>query len=160
MEKSANERTTTMKKLGLIFFLMTFLGCSTAQFPYYIQADHPYIRKISGNYDKIITAVKGVFYQEGLAIVDEVNPSEYERHEGGEDQKDDILFFTEIKHHSRILYSTYTHWNVFVHKTADGAEIDLRYEALTPHSIKQSSKRNDQLAAKLLDEIEQSIESK
>jgi hypothetical protein len=140
--------------------LIFLLGCSAVRIPNYIKADHPYIRKISGDYDAILLAIKEVLSKEGWQIQEEVNPAEYERHEGGEDQGKDVLFFTEVKRYSKVAYSTYTHLNVFVHANADGAEVDVRYEALIPSVIKRSNLRNDKLAQRILDEIEQSVESK
>lgn len=147
-------------KISFIISLLVIVGCSSVGIQNYIKADHPYIRKISGEYDKILASVKETLANEGFAIQEEVNPSEYERREGGEDQSKDKLFFTRSKRRSRILYSTYIHLNVYVHPTADGAEIDLRYEAFIPGALRPSSTRNDKIAYKILDEIEQSLESK
>ncbi len=150
-----------MKKLTLLFIAMTLVGCSTVQMPYYIKAEHPYVRKISGDYGQIIAAIKGVLYDLGWGIQDEVNPSEYERREGGEDQSKDVLFFTEAKRHFSLGCFTYDHLNMFVHATADGAEIDIRYESYTSAGpIKHSSFRNDKLVDPILDRIEQLIDGK
>ena len=43
---------------------------------------------------------------------------------------------------------------------ADGAEVEIRYEALTPGLFKHSSLRNDRLGNQLLDQIQQASESK
>jgi hypothetical protein len=139
--------------LGLIFLF----GCSPLNIPDYIKADRPYVRKMSGDYNRIIDAIKDVFYQEGFLIQSEEQPADYERREGGEDQTRDLLLFTEVKRRFKILFTTYVHWNIFVHATADGAEVDLRYEAYTPGFFKASSKQNPKAANRILDAIEQSL---
>jgi len=149
-----------MKRWGLILLLVALTGCASVRIPDYIKSDHPYVRKISGDYNQILSSIKDVLYKEGWLIHQEVNPGEYERRDGGEDQSRDVLYFTEIKRHSKVAYATYTHLNVFVHANADGAEVDLRYEAITPGPIKQNNLRNDRMANRILDEIEQAIEGK
>ena len=149
-----------IRKVVLISSLMMVWGCSTIQIPDYIKADHPYVRKISGDYPKIVSVIQDVLFINGWVVQNAVSPSEYERRDGGEDQSRDVLFFTSPKRHSKIAYSVYVHLNVFIHATADGAEVDIRYEAINPSPIKHSSVRNDELVNGLLDQIEQAIESK
>lgn len=144
----------------ILFFLIVFAGCATSQIPDYIKADHPYVRKVSGDYNAIISAVQLILSEKGWDIQEQVDPSVYERREGGEDQSNDVLLFTKPKRYSKFLYSTYTHFNVYVHATADGAEVDIRYEVLTPSLIKRSNLRNDSLVNQILDSIEQTVESK
>ena len=158
MARSVN-RSYTMPRIVLILILMSLTGCASVRIPDYIKADHPYVRKISGDYDSIITSTKNVLYREGWLVIREANPSDYERRDG-EDQSKDVLLFTEPKRYSKVAYSTYTHLNVFVHANADGAEVDIRYEAVTPGPIRQADLRNDRLANRILDKIEQNVESK
>lgn len=148
-----------MFKKTLIALLVLLTGCASAGVPHYIKAERSYVRKISGDYEEIVAVVKDVLYRQGWLIQQEVNPSEYERREGGEDQSRDILLFTEIKRHSRVAYATYTHLNVFIYANADGAEVDVRYEALTPRPVRRSSFRNDRLVNKILDAVEQEVET-
>lgn len=147
-----------MVKKILIALLVLLTGCASTGVPHYIKAERPYVRKISGNFEEIVASVKDVLYKQGWLIQQEVNPSEYERREGGEDQQRDILLFTEIKRHSKVAYATYTHLNVFIYANADGAEVDIRYEAITPRPVRRSSFRNDRLVNKILDAIEQEVE--
>jgi len=151
-----------MRRLSVIVMsVLALVGCATVQIPNYIKADHPYIRKISGDYDKIIAAIEDVLYRQGWKVQSQVNPSIYERRPGGEDQSRDVLFFTQIKQHANFFYSTYTHLNVFVHATGEGAEVEVRYGALNDLFIKKfEGTRNDPLAKRLLDKIEQELESK
>ncbi|MEI7998485.1 MAG: hypothetical protein WCH62_03150 [Candidatus Omnitrophota bacterium] len=150
-----------MKKLGLIILLLTLTGCTTLEFPDYIKADHPYVRKITGKYQDIVDAVAVVLFKEGWKIQRQVNPSIYERREGGEDQSQDVLFFTEIKQHPKVVYSTFTHLNVYVHPIAEGAEVEVRYEAISSTVIKQfHGSRNDKVSNRLLDKIEQELANK
>ena len=129
-------------------------GCATANLPDYIKASHPYVRKIPGEYNRIIEAIKTVLFQEGWEIQSQVNPSVYERRAGGEDQSNDVLFVIKPKRDSKIIYSTYIHLNVFVHALADGAEIELRYEAVSPAT---TGLRNDKLGNGLLNKIEKEL---
>jgi hypothetical protein len=146
------------RNFGLLFLVISLLGCASFQGQDYIKADHPYVRKVSGDFDKIVSAVKLALGEEGFMIKSEVNSSDYERRDGGEDQSKDVLLFTEYKRHSKILYSTYVHWNIYIHPTADGAELDLRYESFTPRPIKPSVTNNPKAASRLLDKIEQLVE--
>jgi hypothetical protein len=145
-------------KVGLLFLLLTIVGCGASMMDY-IRADHPYVRKVNGDYDKILNVVKDVLLEQGFIIQREVNPSDYERREGGE-QSQDVLLFTRVRNHSMLFYSSHTHLNVFIRMIAEGAEIDIRYEKFTSGLIRHSSLRNDQLIYRILDKIEQSIESK
>ena len=145
-------------KIILLVVLAVIVGCTSVPIPNYIKADHPYTRKISGDYDKIMTAIESVLSQEGWPIQDQLNPAVFERHPGGEDQSKDVLFFTAIKQHPKFFYSTYTHLNIFVHAIAEGAEVEIRYGSLTPLPVKQlQGTRNDPLANRLLDKIEQEL---
>ena len=146
-----------IQKIFLLMILGLLSGCATGNLPDYIKAGHPYVRKIAGNYDRIIKVVKTVLSKEGWTVKTQLNPSVYERRSGGEDQSNDVLFVTQSKRDSKILYSTYAHLNVFVHALADGAEIEIRYEILSPAT---TSLRNDKLANRILDKIEQELENK
>ncbi len=141
--------------LGIILCLLG--GCASGHLPDYIKASHPYTRKIPGEYGRIIEATKLVLSEEGWEVQSQVNPSVYERRSGGEDQSNDILFVIKPKRDSKIIYSTYTHLNVFIHPLADGAEIEIRYEAVSPAT---TGLRNDKLANRVLDKIQKELENK
>lgn len=145
----------------IILFLsaLIFTGCTTLQVPSYIKGDHPYSRKMYGDFDKISAVVRDVVVRNGWKIQSQVNPSVYERIEGkGQDTSKDLLLFTNVKQHSMVLYSSYTHLNIYLHAIADGVEVEIRYGKLTPLGIKQfSSTRADSLANKLLDQIERDL---
>lgn len=149
------------KFVNLLILLLTLTGCAGVQIPNYIPADHPYVRKISGNYNDILDAIKVVLFKDGYNIQSRLNPSVYERRSDGGDQSKDVLLFTDIKAHSRLVYSTYTHMNIFIHPIAEGAEVDVRISATTPLGIKQlQATRHDKLAKKFLNQVEQELESK
>ena len=146
-------------RLGFIAVILTVLcGCTTVQIPDYIKADHPYVRKIYGDYDKITSAVYHVLARNGWKVHSQTQPSVYERPEGGrENTEKDLLLFSQVRQHSMILYSSYTHLNAFIHATADGAEVELRYGKVTPLVKQFRSNRNDQLVKRLLTQIEQEV---
>ncbi len=137
--------------------MMALGGCATTQFSGYIKADHPYVRKISGDYNKIIDAIKVVLFKENWEIQAQVNPSVYERSPDGEDQSKDILFITKPRRYFNILYFTYEHLNIFVHAIAEGAQVDIRFQAVSPMT---TGTRNQALANRLLDKIKRELESK
>ncbi len=150
-----------MRRIVIVGICVLLAGCVTVQIPNYIPADHPYVRKVSGNYNEIIDAIKVVLFKDGYSIKSQVNPAIYERRSDGGDQSKDVLFFTNMKQHPKFLYSTYTHFNIFVHPIAEGAEVDVRYNATTPVWLKQfQGSRNDKLANRFLNQVEQELESK
>ena len=148
-----------MRLVWMALFLAIACGCTTVQVPGYIKAEHPYARKMQGDFDKVVVAVQNVVVRNGWKIKTAMHPSVYERVEGENANSDkDILFFTDVKQHSMVLYSSYTHLNIFVHAIADGAQVEIRYGKATPLLIKQfQSTRNDKLANKILDQIEQEL---
>lgn len=150
-----------MKKIMLSILFLGMAGCATVNIPNYIDPQHPYVRKVYGDYDAIVAAVRKVLAQEGWAVQSETSPSTYERDgsiEGG--ATGGVLLFTSVKQHSRFLYSSYTHLNAFVRPVAGGAEVEIRYACLTPLGIKQfKGTRNDQLADRILDAIEHRTEN-
>jgi hypothetical protein len=152
-----------MRKCGFFKFFLAFLclaaaGCTTVRVPNYIQDNHPYVQKIYGDYGKISAVVRDVLVKNGWKVQSETNPSVYERPEAGSSGENDILLFTNIKQHSRILYSSYAHLNVFIHPIAEGAEVEIRYQKVTPLLIKQVKRtRNDKLGQKLLHQIEMAM---
>ena len=150
-----------VRTIGLLIFIVILTGCVSVQVTDYIKDNHPYTRKIIGDYENIIDTVKVVLFKEGWQIQAIANPSVYERRVGGEDESKDVLFLTGVKQYPKILYSTYTHLNVIVCAVAEGADVEIRYEALTPVRIKQfRDVRNDKLANRLLDNIEKELENK
>jgi len=131
-------------------FLMLMLllsGCTTAQIPGYISRnDHPYVRKIYGNFDKVVSSVDYVLKKQGWAITDEVDPAIYER----DDQYDNngyqnLLIMTDVRKHFLQLGST--RLNVFIHSIANITDVEIRF----------NSAHNDPIANKILDAVEQEI---
>ncbi len=150
-----------MKKIILFILFLSMAGCATINIPNYIDPQHPYVRKVYGDYDAIVAAVRQVLAQEGWAVQSETSPSTYERDNSAEGSATGgVLLFTSVKQHSRFLYSSYTHWNAFVRPVAGGAEVEIRYACLTPLGIKQlKGTRNDKLADRIFDAIEHRIEN-
>ena len=149
------------KLFCFLFLAISLTGCATVQLTDYIKSDRPYIRKINGKFSDIVNAVKVVVFKSGWEIQTQVNPSVYERRTDEQDQSQDLLLLSKIKQHPKFLYSTYTHMNIFIRAIADGAEVEIRYEALSPTGIKQfRGVRNDKLVNRLLDSIEAELESK
>lgn len=144
-------------KMILVLLSLVCAGCTTLQIPSYIKSEHPYSRKMYGNYDKIVYAVRDVLTHNGWKIKTITNPTIYERTLEG-DENNNILIFTEIKEQSMLVATSYTHLNVFILSIADGAMVEIRYGKLTQMPFKQlRSARCDKLAESLLEQIEQKI---
>lgn len=148
-----------MRVFGLLLLsVLFFTGCTTVQVANYIPGDHPYSKNLYGDRDRIVSVVQHVLNSNGWRILKTVRPSEYERPEAGAKDDQDLLIFTEVRQHSMVLYSSYTHLNVFIRVIADGATVEIRYGKLTPLFIKQfTSSRNDKLVNRLLKQMEREL---
>ncbi len=58
----------------------------------------------------------------------------------------------------RVLYSTSTHLNVFIHSIGNTCDVEVRYEAQTPLVKQFTSVRNDKLVQDILDAVEQEVD--
>lgn len=134
-------------------------GCTTITVGNYIQSDHPYARKIYGDYDKIVTVIRQVMEKNGYKITGESYPSVYERPvDVRQETPKDLLLFSVIRQHSLIIYSSYTHVNVYIRSIIEGADVEVRFGKITSTWVKQiHSSRNDRLGNKILNEIEQAM---
>ena len=148
-----------MNKIILSFLCLALVGCATV-IPDYIEPRYPYARKVYGDYGAIMACVKRVLAAEGWAVRKEADPSTYERGNDTKANEDkSVLLFTDVKQHSRFLYSSYTHLNVFIRPLAGGAEVEMRYACQTPLFVKQlKGARNDRLVNRLLDAVEHQME--
>ena len=133
-------------------------GCASVQMTDYIKADHPYERKIYGSFEKVTSAVIFVLHKQGWNIIEEANPSVYERDERYENNVfENLLILTDIKQHTGILYSTYTHLNVLVHGLDNTCDVEVRYGSLKPLIKQFVSARNDRLVENFLDAVEREV---
>jgi len=144
----------------LIFSFILFLGgCASVQMPGYIsRADHPYQRKIYGSFDKIVSSLDFVLKKQGWAIINEVDPSIYERDDRYDNNGyQNLLIITDFRKHNRVLYSTSTHLNVFIHSMGNACDVEIRYEANTKLLKQFSSAKNDQLVQNILDAVQDEV---
>ena len=117
--------------LSLIFILG---GCASVPMSGYIsRVDHPYDRKIYASFEKVTGAIIDVLKNKGWTIAEEAKPSVYER----DDRYDNngyrnLLIITDVRRQNLVLYSTFTHLNVFIHCLKDSCDVEIRYEARTP----------------------------
>ena len=148
-----------MRIAPVFLSLILLAGCTTIQIPTYIKADHPYTRKMYGDFDHIVVVVKRVLERNGWKIASETHPSVYERStDEDKETPKDLVIFTDVKQHTRILYSSYSHLNVFCHANPEGAEVEIRYGKEMPLLIHQfHTTRNDALGESLLGQIEQEM---
>jgi hypothetical protein len=146
-------------KLALVMMAFFALGCASVKVPSYIQAEHPYKRTVYGTFEEVLSAVKEALKEEGWAISKETHPALYERNATyTEEDKDHALIFTETKQSSRLLYSNFSRLNIYVSRTKEGMEIDLRYGKVTDLYLKKIHRyRNDKLAERFLNLVEQKL---
>ena len=142
--------------LSLIFILA---GCASVQMPGYIgRIDHPYERKIYGSLDKVVSSTMFVLKNKGWPIIDEIDPSIYERDDRYDNNGyQNLLIMTDVRKQYRVLYSTSMHLNVFIHSIGNACDMEIRYEARTPLIKQFISVRNDRVAQGILDAIEQEV---
>ncbi len=147
-------------RFALYVMLMLFAsGCTTVTVGNYIRSDHPYTKKIYGDYDKIVETIRQVLAKNGYKVTGESYPSVYERPvDAHQETPKDLLLFSQIKQHSMIFLSSYTHLNIYIRSVAEGAEVEVRYGKVTSVLVKQfQSTRDDKLGKRILDQIEHAM---
>ena len=144
-----------MKKI-LIIGLIGLMGCVRIQIPNYLQDTYPYKRQYSIDYEQTLEATKKALEELGWVISKISDPVIYEQNwSQGTSQRKQILLFTESKQTSMFLFSRYTQLNTYVRDLEKGAEVELRYIAITPMPFKEwRSYRNDRLVNKIFDRID------
>ena len=142
----------------ILLLIFNLAGCASVPMPEYIsRVDHPYDRKIYASFEKVASAVMFVLKNKGWTI-SEADPSVYER----DDRYDNngyrnLLIITNVRQNYRVLYSTFTHLNVFIHSIGNTCDVEIRYEAQTPLVKRFISTHNDELAKGILDAVEQEV---
>lgn len=142
-----------------VLFFCCFSGCTTITVGDYIKSDHPYAKKIYGDYDKILAVVREVVARNGYKVTAESYPSVYERPvDLHTESPKDVLFFTRTKELSFVLFSTFSHLNIYVRSVAEGAEVEVRFEKVTSTWVNQIQQtRNDKLGKGILSQIEHAM---
>jgi hypothetical protein len=136
-----------MVRVVFCLILVLCAGCAAVGGGYLRPSEHPFTRKLYGDYDKIVEAVKGALAQDGWKIKTITNAGIYERStDEGESAANDLLIFTQPKKHFKVLYSSYTYINVLVHQTGEGAAVEIR-----------DNRHSKKLANALLDRMEQNL---
>jgi hypothetical protein len=124
-------------------------GCASMQIPGYIsRVDHPYDRKIYAGFEKVISSTMFVLKKQGWGIVNEMDPSTYER----DDRYDsngyqNLLIMTNVR--KRFLHLTSMHLNVFIHSIGTTCDVEIRYEAKGIGSF------GSRIAKSILDAVQQ-----
>lgn len=140
-------------------FAVFWTGCAGLSMPGYIQSENPYKHVYYGDFQTVLGEVKTALNQEGWQVIKEVDPLTYERNPLlSEGSKDHVLIFTNVRKFQRVLYSEVRQLNVYVSKIEEGVEVDVRYRSVKNFYImRTSSYRNDKLAKRLLNRIEQRL---
>ncbi len=148
-----------MKLFLAALMLISCVACSSMQVSNYIKADNPYTRKIDANFERVQEALKTVLSRHGFSILQEEDPSVYERNEYTErvNKEKAVLIFTNIKKQSGIVDAVFVHLNVYLYQIGEWTDVDLRYEAAKSRVKKFYTYRNDKLMKQLLDEIEKEL---
>jgi hypothetical protein len=143
----------------VVIFICILAGCASAQIPDYIsRVDHPYDRQVYASFEKVTSAVIYVLKNKGWTVTTEAQPSIYERDDRYDNNGyQNLLITTNIQKHNHVLYSTFTHLNVFIHGIGNTCDVEIRYEAQTPLVKQFISTHNDQLINSILDAVEQEI---
>ena len=127
--------------------------------PGYInRIDHSYERKIYGSFEKVVSTTMFVLKKQGWAFDSEADPSIYERDDRYDNNGyQNLLIMTSVRKQYRVLYSTYTHLNVFVHSIGNTCDVEIRYEAQTSLIKQFTTVRNDRMVQGILDAIEEEV---
>ncbi len=143
----------------ILSFIFILSGCASAQIPGYInRVDHPYDRKIYAGFEKVVSSTMFVLKNKGWAIINEVDPSIYERDDRYDNNSyQNLLIMTSVRKQYRVLYSTFTHLNVFIHSIGNTCDVEIRYEAKTPLVKQFISVRDDRVVEDILDAVEQDV---
>jgi hypothetical protein len=151
--------TFRFQKIYFIALLMGMVGCASINSSNYIQPENPYKRTYYGSFDDVLEVVRATVREDGWQIAKEVDPTLYERnplYSAGD--QGHILILTDIKRAQRIIYSKATNLNIYIHRIAEGVEVDIRYGSVKNfHLWKVRSYRNNALIKKMLDHIEQNL---
>jgi len=145
----------------VIVLIFLLAGCvSLAQqgmIPGYIsRVDHPYDRKIYAGFEKVDSSTMFVLKRKGWTIINEVDPSIYERDDRYDNNGyQNLLIMTSVKKH--FLSLTSMHLNVFIHSIGNTCNVEIRYEAKTQLIKQFISVRNDRVVEDILDAIGQEV---
>ena len=144
-----------MKKILLVLILVSISGCTTISTTNYIAANHPYEKKFLKSYDETLEAINKILVKDGWQIDGTSSPTVFERQaQDGVDTKS-LVVFTKVRKSSWLLFSTYTHLNVFIYSKNDESEVEIRYASIVSWPFKQFHRyRNDGLTDRLFHYLE------
>ncbi len=148
-----------MRFLALAFIFL-ISGCASLQMSEYIsRVDHPYDRKFYASLEKVTSSFIYVLKNKGWSITSEADPSVYERDDRYDNTSyQNLLLATNIRKKYSILYSTYSHLNIFIHAIGNTCDVEIRFESKTPFIRQFSSGRNDGLIQGIFDAVEQEVD--
>ena len=132
----------------ILSFIFFFSGCASVQTSGYIsRVEHPYKRKIYADFEKVISAFIYVFKNQGWTIVDEIDPSVYERDDRYDNNGfQNVLIIADARRNFRVLYWTSTHLNAFIHCFGNTCDLEIR-----------TSSRNDRQGKSIFDAVMREI---
>lgn len=143
-----------MKKLLMVIFLVTIVGCSTAVIPNYLPENKPYTQRFQAGYDRTLGAVEETLADLGWQIEQTLDPLVYEQdRERTPDQKD-VLIITGVRQTPLFIGTRYAKMNVYIRSGQDVSEVEVRYITVTSLLLRNfTSYSNNSAARRVLEHI-------
>ena len=144
-----------IKKIALLILFIFFLaGCTSLQFPAYIQDKNPYTQKFYAGHDEVVTAVKKSLTDLGWQVDGTADPTTYEQQRVPEPDSEDVLIYTQVRQTPMFVWTAYRRVNVIVHSKSNTSDVEIRYSKVNAFPFKQfKGYRNDKLAKRIFQHI-------
>lgn len=148
------------KHLGF-FVLLTFMGCSTAHIPSYIQDKSPYKQTFYGTYEEVLNATLQALEDHGWLVERTTDPSVYERSKTTVDPNArSVLIMTKVKKYPKMTGSRYGRLNIYlVTNTSESTDLEVRFLTVNSLTFKSfKNYRHDDGVQALFQSIEKKIQ--
>lgn len=147
-----------MRKFVLII-LVFLTGCTTAQIPQYLQADHPYMRRFYADFEQTQAAINQALTDLGWEIEKTTDPLVYEESVVNNLDGQKVLIMTKIRQTPLFLGTRYAKMNIYIRSKNKISEVEIRYYTVTSLPLRNlDSYRNDSAAERILKHIGEVLE--
>jgi len=144
-----------MKRLFILFFILTLAGCSTAQIPAYLQDKKPYVKRFYTTYDQTLAGTNAALEQLGWKVEQILDAAVYDRYQAAEDDEKNSLIITEIRQTPLFMGTRYAKMNIYVRSKKNLSEIEIRYVTVLATPFKNYEVySNDAAVQRIFDRIE------
>ena len=160
MERSANNHPfPVVKFIVAVLCLLACVGCTNIKVTPYVADIHPYRKTFYARFDEAVSAVKAALHESHWTVMDEVDPTIYERTKATSENQE-VLIFTKTKSSFFLFGNRYKRINVYVVTTPPNqTEIEVRYQKITSLPFKKFyAYKNDRLTGKILRSIEKHLQ--